>query len=95
MTDNNTEQALVEARKELLEVSAAEAALENTAIMSYFEQVKEQALQAMLNPQLDADEKTLWRIRATAQVVFKLFSYLEEKRDMRRYIEDQIKSLEG
>ena len=95
MTDNNTEQALIEARKELLEVSASEAALENTAIMSYFEQVKEKALEAMLNPQLDADEKVLWRVRATAQVVVKLFSYLEEKRDMRRYIEDQIKSLEG
>lgn len=92
---DNKETALTAKRKELLEVAEAEAALANTAVMSYFETVRAQAVDAMLNPTFDADETTLWRTRATAQTVDGLLKYLEEKRDLRAFIEDEIKALEG
>lgn len=93
--DSETEQQLQSKRKELLEVADAEAALSNAAIVSYFETVRAQAVSAMLNPAFDADEKTLWRTRATAQTVDGLLKYLKEKRDLRAFIEDEIKALEG
>lgn len=94
MANQDKEKALTERRKELLEVGVAEAALENTAVMDYFRSVRAQAVDAMLNPTFEADEKLLWRVRATAQTVDGLLKYLEEKRDMRAFIEDEIKSLE-
>lgn len=94
MANQDKEQALTERRKELLEVAEAEAALENAAVMDYFRAVRAQAVDAMLNPAFDADETTLWRTRATAQTVDGLLKYLEEKRDLRAFIEDEIKSLE-
>ncbi len=95
MANQDNDQAIAAKRKELLEVAEAEAALANTAVMNYFEAVRAQAVDAMLNPAFDADEKTLWRTRATAQTVDGLLKYLEEKRDLRAFIEDEIKALEG
>ena len=95
MANQDDEKALQAKRKELLECAEAEAALANPAIVAYFQQAKEQAIQAMLNPSFDADEKVLWRLRSTAQTVDGLFSFLESKRDLKAYIEDQIKALEG
>ncbi len=94
MTDNK-EANLQAKRKELLEVAEAEAALQNTAVMSYFKEARAKAVNAMLNPAFEADEKLLWRVRATAQTVDGLLKYLEEKRDLRAFIEDEIKALEG
>lgn len=91
----DSEKALQAKRKELLKCSEAEAALANPAIMDYFNSVREQAVEAMLNPAFDADEQTLWRLRATAQTVDKLFNYLESERDLRAFIEEEIKALEG
>ncbi len=93
MSDNK-EANLQAKRKELLEVAEAEAALQSTAVMSYFKEARAQAVDAMLNPAFEADEKLLWRVRATAQTVDGLLKYLEEKRDMRAFIEDEIKALE-
>jgi len=95
VANQDSQKALVEKRKELLGCGEAEAALSNSAVVEYFQSVKEQAIQAMLNPSFDADEKTLWRLRATAQTVDGLFNYLESKRDLRAYIEEEIKALEG
>lgn len=94
MANQDKDAAIAAKRKELLEVAEAEAALENAAVMDYFKEARAQALDAMLNPAFDADEQTLWRIRAVAQTVDKLFQYLEEKRDLRAFIEDEIKALE-
>lgn len=88
------EAAIAAKRKELLEVAEAEAALENAAVMDYFKEARAQAVDAMLNPAFEADEKLLWRVRATAQTVDGLLKYLEEKRDLRAFIEDEIKALE-
>lgn len=95
MVSPDNEQALIAKRKELLKCTEAEAALNNPSIVEYFEEVRAQALDAMLNPSLDTDEKVLWRIRTIAQTVDKLFSYLNETADMRQYVEDEIKALEG
>ena len=95
MTDSENEKALQGKRAELLECHEAEAALQNAQIVAYFEEVRAQAVSAMLNPEFDADEKALWRIRATAQTVDGLFEYLKQKRDLKAFIEDEIKTLEG
>ena len=94
MANQDKEAAIAAKRKELLEVAEAEAALSNAAVMSYFREARAQAVDAMLNPAFEADEKLLWRVRATAQTVDGLLKYLEEKRDLRAFIEDEIKSLE-
>lgn len=91
----NNDKALEAKRKELLECGEAEAALQNPQIVAYFEQARATAVDAMLNPAFEADEKLLWRVRSTAQTVDRLFKYLNEKRDMRAFIEDEIKALEG
>ena len=92
MANQDNEAALIGLRTELLEIQEAEAALANKAITDYFEQARAQALDAMLNPSLDADENTLWRIRAVAQTVDGLFKYLNEKRDMRAFVEERIQA---
>lgn len=94
MVSQDKEAAIAAKRKELLEVAEAEAALENAAVMDYFREARAQAVDAMLNPAFEADEKLLWRVRATAQTVDGLLKYLEKKRDLRAFIEDEIKALE-
>ena len=92
---SDTEQALIEKRKELLKSTEAEAILANPLIMGYFRDVKDQMVEAMLNPKLDIDERTEWRLKVTAQVVSQFLKYLEQKRDLRAFIEDEIKVLTG
>ncbi len=94
MASQDKDAAVAAKRKELLEVAEAEAALSNAAVMAYFKDARAQAVDAMLNPAFEADEKLLWRVRATAQTVDRLLKYLEEKRDLRAFIEDEIKALE-
>ena len=91
MTDDN-EAALIGLRTELLEIQDAEAIAANTAVMAYFKDVRERAVSAMLSPDFDADERTLWTLRVTAQTVDKFFEYLNEKRDMRAFVEAEIKA---
>lgn len=92
---SDTEQALIEKRKELLESTEAAAILDNPLIMTYFRDVKDQMVDAMLDPKLDIDERTEWRLKVTAQVVSQFFKYLEQKRDLRAFIEDEINVLKG
>jgi len=92
---SDREQALIEKRKELLESHEAEAIMANPLIMGYFRDVRDQMVEAMLNPKLDIDERTEWRLKSTAQVVNQFFKYLEQKRDLRAFIEDEINVLKG
>jgi hypothetical protein len=95
VANQDNEEALIGLRTELLEIQDAEAIAANTAVMEYFGNVREAAVKAMLSPNFDADERTLWTLRVTAQTVDKFFEYLSEKRDLRAFVEAEIKANSG
>ena len=79
---------------ELAGIEAAEAALGNAAVMDYFRDVESQAIDALLNCDL-LDDALRLKLTVVAQQCRKLREYLEQKRDLRALIEDELKALEG
>lgn len=83
----------LELGRELDVVGAAEQALQNSAVMEYFREVESQAIDALLNCDLLDDAMRL-KLTVVAQQCRKLKEFLEQKRDLRRLIEDELNSLD-
>lgn len=83
----------LELGRELDVVGAAEQALQNSAVMAYFREVESQAIDALLNCDLLDDAMRL-KLTVVAQQCRKLKEFLEQKRDLRRLIEDELNSLD-
>lgn len=94
MATQDSEQQLIELRKELLLISGAEAALENAAIVACLDGVEQSSIDALLNPDLSSDERTEWKLKATAQAMRKIKRELQEMADSRSHVEQNIKALE-
>ena len=62
--------------------------------MDYFRDVESQAIDALLNCDL-LDDALRLKLTVVAQQCRKLREYLEQKRDLRALIEDELKALEG
>lgn len=83
----------LELGRELDVVGAAEQALQNSAVMAYFREVESQAINALLDCSLLDDAMRL-KLTVVAQQCRKLKEFLEQKRDLRRLIEDELNSLD-
>jgi len=79
--------------RELDGIASAEQALSNNAVMDYFAEVERQAIDALLGCDMLNDELRL-KLTVVAQQCRKLREYLEQKRDLRALIEDELKSLD-
>ena len=86
------EQRQRELGKELASIEAAEQALQNSAIVEYFDTVEQQAIDALLNCDMLDDERRL-KLTVIAQQVRKLKDFLHEKRDLRRMVESELELL--
>ncbi len=75
-------------------VEAAEQALQNTAVMEYFSQVERQSIDRLLDCDLLDDEMRL-KLTIVAQTTRKMRKFLEEKRDLRRFLEAELEALRG
>ncbi|WP_287994344.1 hypothetical protein [Acidiphilium sp.] len=79
---------------ELDSIGEAEAALQNSAITEYFNEVERRAVDTLLDCDMLDDAMRL-KLTIVAQTTRKLRQYLHEKRDMRRFVEEEIKALTG
>lgn len=83
----------LELGRELDGVAAAEQALQNSAIMEYFRNVEQQAVDTLLNCDLLDDAMRL-KLTVVAQQCRKMKEYLEQKRDLRALIEAELSALD-
>lgn len=79
--------------RELAAVEAAEQALSNHAVMEYFRAAETQAIDALLSCDL-LDDALRVKLTVVAQQCRKLKEYLEQKRDLRALIEEELKALD-
>lgn len=78
-----------------LELSqAAQEALQNRAVMAYFEDVERKAIDALLGVDLAGDPATWLRLTTVAQTTRKLRTYLQEARDLREYAEEMLRRID-
>ncbi|GEM_PF-2118082 len=86
------EKRQLELGRELASIEAAEQALQNSAIVEYFDAVEKQAVDALLDCDMLDDERRL-KLTVVAQQCRKLKDFLHDKRDLRRMVESELELL--
>lgn len=78
----------------VIRAEAAQQALQNVAVMAYFDEVERKAVDALLGADLGADP-TLWlRLTTVAQTIRGLKRYLQEARDLGEYAGEMLRRIE-
>lgn len=73
---------------------AAQQALQNRAIMAYFEEAERKAVDVLLDVDLSGDPTTWLRLTTVAQTIRRMKQFLQDAREAGAYAEEQLKLMD-